>query len=53
MYCNSDKKKNYHRIETVPLKWKSVYIYLLTQWSRAILEKLTGSAASQEIPHIL
>ena len=26
--------------------------YLLTPWSRVILEKLTGSAASQEIPHI-
>jgi hypothetical protein len=27
--------------------------YLLTQWSRVLLEKLTGSAASQEIPRIL
>ena len=27
--------------------------YLLTPWSRVILEKLTGSAASQEIPRIL
>jgi hypothetical protein len=27
--------------------------YLLTPWSRALLEKLTGSAASQEIPRIL
>ena len=27
--------------------------YLLTPWSRVFLEKLTGSAASQEIPHIL
>ena len=26
--------------------------YLLTPWSRALLEKLTGSAASQEIPRI-
>ena len=25
--------------------------YLLTPWSRVLLEKLTGSAASQEIPH--
>jgi len=24
--------------------------YLLTPWSRVLLEKLTGSAASQEIP---
>jgi len=27
--------------------------YLLTPCSRVLLEKLTGSAASQEIPHIL
>ena len=29
------------------------YPYLLTPWSRVLLEKLTGSAASQEIPRIL
>ena len=29
------------------------YYYLLTPWSRALLEKLTGSAGSQEIPCIL
>ena len=29
------------------------YTYLLTPWSRVLLEKLTGSAASQEIPLIL
>ena len=27
--------------------------YLLTPWSRVLLEKLTGSAASQEIPRFL
>jgi len=27
--------------------------YLLTPWSRVLLEKITGSAASQEIPRIL
>jgi len=26
--------------------------YLLTPWSRVLLEKLTGSAASQEIPRV-
>ena len=31
----------------------STDIYLLTPWSRALLEKLTGSAASQEIPRTL
>src|SRR5215469_15019075 len=29
------------------------FTYLLTPWSRVLLEKLTGSAASQEIPRIL
>ena len=29
-----------------------IYTYLLTSWSRVLLEKLTGSAASQEIPRI-
>jgi len=29
-----------------------IITYLLTPWSRVLLEKLTGSAASQEIPHI-
>ena len=28
------------------------FTYLLTPWSRALLEKLTGSAASQEIRRI-
>jgi hypothetical protein len=27
--------------------------YLITPWSRVLLQKLTGSAASQEIPRIL
>ena len=31
----------------------SVLLYLLTPWRRDLLEKLTGSAASQEIPRIL
>jgi len=28
------------------------YTYLLTPWSTVLLEKLTGSAASQEVPRI-
>jgi len=28
------------------------FTYLITPWSRVLLEKLTGSAASQEIPRI-
>jgi len=31
---------------------KGLFTYLLTPWSRVLLEKLTGSAASQEIPRI-
>ena len=31
----------------------SLLTYLLTPWSRVLLEKLTGSAASQEIPRTL
>ena len=30
----------------------NVLIFILTPWSRVILEKLTGSEASQEIPRI-
>ena len=32
--------------------WLLLLTYLLTPWSRVLLEKLTGSAASQEIPRI-
>jgi hypothetical protein len=31
---------------------RKVIAYLLNPWSRVLLEKLTGSAASQEIPRI-
>ena len=31
---------------------KYLLTYLLTPWSRVLLEKLTGSAAGQEIPRI-
>jgi len=30
-----------------------LFTYLLTPWSRVLLEKLNGSAASQEIPRTL
>ena len=33
-------------------RYVSLLTYLLTPWSRVLLEKLTGSAASQEIPRI-
>jgi hypothetical protein len=32
---------------------RNILTYLLTPWSWVLLEKLTGSAASQEIPRIL
>ena len=35
------------------LSWTDGVTYLLTPWSRVLLEKLTGFAASQEIPRIL
>ena len=34
-------------------KYIYIYIYIYTSWSRVLLEKLSGSAASQEIPRIL
>ena len=39
-------------IRTCPVRVRLTFSYLLTPWSRAPLEKLTGSAASQEIPRI-
>jgi hypothetical protein len=33
-------------------QWANLLTYLLTPWSRVLLEKLTGFAASQEIPRI-
>ena len=39
-----------------PLKTQNIPLeltYLLTPWSRVLLEKLTGFAANQEIPHVL
>ena len=31
---------------------RNLFTYLLTPWSRVLLEELTGSAASQEIPRL-
>jgi len=36
--------------QVVHITW---YTYLLTPWSRVLLEKLTGFVANQEIPRIL
>ena len=45
---------NYWRMndQTFIMSLVKVSPYLLTPWSRVLLEKLTGSAASQEIPRI-
>ena len=45
------KRLAVHHTLYVPLASSSAS-YLLTPWSRVLLEKLTGSAASQEIPRI-
>ena len=38
--------------KSVEMGVKLILTYLITPWSRVLLEKLTGSAASQEIPRI-
>jgi hypothetical protein len=35
------------------MQTNQLMLYLLTPWSRVLLEKLTGFAASQEIPRVL
>ena len=55
IYSKMDKqwKESLHYVYL----WWNVQIrlltYLLTPWSRVLLEKLTGFAANQEIPRIL
>ena len=46
----SDYDDDYYDDVTVGITY--LLTYLLTPWSRVLLEKLTGSAASQEIPRI-
>ena len=41
-----------HRLCPKHVEFRTLLTYLLTPWSRVLLEKLTGSAASQEIPRI-
>ena len=42
-----------HAASGIPTLLTYLLTYLLTPWSRILLQKLTGSAASQEIPRIL
>jgi hypothetical protein len=49
----TESKLNNVLISFLELKIKYRHVkYLLTPWSRVLLEKLTGSPASQEIPRI-
>jgi len=53
-YCYSKSiVQNINTLHTSQGKNKGTTIYLLTAWSRVLLEKLTGSAVSQEILRIL
>ena len=56
---NLTNSNRYTQNKHIHLKYKkkmsqytSIHTYLLTPWSRVLLDKLTGSAASQEIPRI-
>jgi hypothetical protein len=55
IHIHKDNQINHNmemlKVRTVELIY--LLIDLLTPWSRVLLEKLTGSAASQEIPRIL
>ena len=45
-------KPHEHNSNSMYIRLHYLLTYLLTPWSRVLLEKLSGSAASQEIPHI-
>jgi len=47
VYKENDRRRRQSSV-TAPCRF--AYTYLLTPWSRVLLEKLTGSASSQEIP---
>ena len=55
LICNWSRTKRYmHFLGPSKHNFSTVTVtYLLTPWSRVLLEKLTGSAANQEIPRIL
>ena len=50
--CKSVECKSSCSMRTDGRTDRQTFTYLLAQWSRVLLEKLTGSAASQEIPRI-
>ena len=53
VYRSTIPKKNLKILFLILISWNWSLTYLLTPWSRVLREKLTGSAASQEIPRIL
>jgi len=59
IYRNCDRKFTFQNVSQqytsqyiVSVPENNILAYLLTSWSRVLLEKLTGSVASQEIPRI-
>ena len=47
---SSGQTQNIVLVHSVIAHIMGSHTYVLTSWSRVLLEKLTGSAASQEIP---
>ena len=53
LYCPLREKQPATYFVSLQNNTYGIFTYLLTPWSRVLLEKLTGSAASQEILLIL
>ena len=51
--CDGTARGNWLTNTTPPSIYIYIITYLITPWSRVLLEKLTGSATSQEIPRTL
>jgi hypothetical protein len=45
--------QKYLKNKNLGLQSYYIHTYILTPWSRVLLEKLTGFAANQKIPRIL
>ena len=53
LYCIILQYISFYNLFHILVLQRILLTYLLTPWSRVLLEKLTGSAASQEIPRTL